>query len=1157
MNSEQRVLATLDLSLKNAFETLNKYSLWATTPEDSVTFNLVDAVPTLASKGTGIFLKPITIPSLASIRSTIFGVAGTNSYRPLYWNLNFLGTKGWSFDRYSASDNPVLSILVDQEIGSDADSVTINKRNFVENVFLGKYNLDENSAIALGDNFELTNNMLRARLNSIQLGKLGGTSSLFGTTLYLGGNANDLVALKFIHSVAGSITRNIVSLGRVASNYETSVLGGSLVVSNTFAKNFKQTIKNTSGIDLAHLLSAIYDESTGKYDLKMAGWLKGVNGFKSLTIGDVKNLVVSASESLKITAAGIEITSDDDSTVMHGTGELKIYGDSTTSVGSKTELDLGIVDDEGVMSKEIVIRAGSVEIPNLYVQKKANYHLSGVRHLSETGINPSVVYYPDSTAKTLSDNLYAFEYSKNIKSQVIETSNGSDFGNVISDASGDIKAYLARLVDAGIELLTADATFDSATNSTIVTSKFTKLDSVTGLSDIKPYVQNSQLKMVSTENGIYLFVREIVSGNNQYNVYYSVDGIAFSKLNSFAISNKYIYSVSIDFVTVGTVDYFWFTHSLPMSASTTYYSEYQFGYTYALFHLENNCSVVKAYSYNTEGKQTIAGDGNVGGVAGNMFGLCGASHKVVASFDATSGSSYATMLGVFGGSWRVVTHKKDVFAYLGGGVGDLTGDTTYRAHGLFMRKFSVKSNYISANDILSFNLDDTNSTGFLVDGSISDFAWDGSVGYAIVTSATSTKKVKFNSTTELKSETVQITDGFTRYSQLLSTVSNVKLMNKIIVNISDATKAFTALNDVNYAINSILVEDSYSSPLSTLGMIGYEWSSDSIKYYDLGSGGVPVDLLEILVDKSNSNDDYDLKGSIVDYIGVNYVEYGSFLTGFLLSSVEGADFSLNANRQLTDRKVFVESDSGDVTTIIESSQSVFSPTKLSSVISTTYDKSKTILVSASNVFNPSGKIVEKSPVATATSPSSAIGALNFHIEPISYLVKNRNLSFDALSIGNYSIVKVNSNLYTIQLSQNEFSGYRIPYTRYDGSAYSMVSSSQINHSNQSSSAPESADMNSSKNMFYATIDGTHCHIHNNLAITGSTIIVSIPFEMIDPTDSAFDPSCAVVNEFSNVVSIKLPYMTAIRSKNCGILTSKGKANLVLGLTEISEIGGGC
>ena len=49
MINEQRALATLDLALKNAFETLDKYSLWVRTPEDSVTFNLVDAVPTLES----------------------------------------------------------------------------------------------------------------------------------------------------------------------------------------------------------------------------------------------------------------------------------------------------------------------------------------------------------------------------------------------------------------------------------------------------------------------------------------------------------------------------------------------------------------------------------------------------------------------------------------------------------------------------------------------------------------------------------------------------------------------------------------------------------------------------------------------------------------------------------------------------------------------------------------------------------------------------------------------------------------------------------------------------------------------------------------------------------------------------------------------------
>lgn len=1162
MNSEQRALATLDLSLKNAFETLNKYSIWATTPESEVTFNLVDAVPTLESAGSGIFLKPITVPSFASVRSSIFGTVGTPSSRALYWNLDFIASKGWKFTSYDPNEPAILDILVDTNFGSEDVAISITDTNVTEQLINSALNLDANSRITLtgptgSQLFNLTAAQLRAKLESINLGTVSASTALYGKSILLSNGSVARDVFRYTNTAKGAtspeVNKIVIGPGNslLQSTFATILRSGSLEMDLIAGKDFTLKFLNQGAVHGGDLLRATYN--TPNYDIYLAYNFGNVN---SLNIGDVSNLDVKSSDSFKLYGDYGSIFGDEDGISVDSNLKLTLTSETLTRVGSKTEVDIGIEDDNGNISREIQVTKGSVVIPNLYVQKKANYILSGIKHVSPEIIDPSVVYYPDSVAKTLSDGSFAFEYSKNITTQTIEETSANDFASTINDLSGSVKSYLVRLVDDGIEFMKADATYVDPVS--VVTSKYEVVTSVVGLSNVSPYKSNAQLQMISTPNGMYIFVHELEGTNHVYNVYYSVDALNFSKLHSYTISGRYIYEVSIDYTTTDTVDYIWFTHTTGMYNSTTNYCEYDFGTTYILFHLENNCSVVKSNIFNGSMNQIVAGSNPA--VSG-QYGRYGSKAKVVVVPDAILGS-YAMILGAYGCSWVNVTTKKTVGDYIGGAFGGVghtvTGRTPMYSHALFLMKYSNKYNFIEESVMASFVTDNGNGSDFVLESDIVDFSWNGSAGTAIVASASSSKTVVFNSTKEQSSSV--LTNANVKYSQALHSVGTEKIVLKMLVNKSTPAQAFLceADNNTSYVLNATLTDSLYGNIISSLGVMYYDWTTSSIVYYDNGVNGVSRDLIEVIVNKSVANGAYDLTGAIVDYIGLNYLEYGSFFTNFVLSSVAGGDFLLTNSEDTTDRRVYVEKNIGDITSIIESSNTTFNPSKLSKVISTKYDKTKSIVVSLSNMYNSNGKISEVAPVVRASSIETMRGAMNFHIEPISYLVKNRNMGISTLELGNYTISSTGiAGLYILQSSDNMFSGYRVPYATDRSGNYAIVSTLQAELSNQSTSAPESPDMNSSLESFCVTIDSEYCHIHDNISIGNSTMIVSIPFGLIDPTDATFDPSCAIVNEFSNVVSIKLPYMFGVRSQNCGRIFAKGKSNLILGLTEVAEIGGGC
>lgn len=219
MQHEDRILKSIDLLTYNARETLTKYSIWATTTDSDITFNLYDALPSYTnngSTGSAIFQKPITIPSFSSIATGIFGSVGTTSTRDIYWNFNFLSNgSGWVFDQYVQSNNgmpvasgknPVFQVKTDASFGVANASKVVNFIN---------------------SNISYTSSKTNARLNdnnfliTTPLFSVAGASSTTGTVEI----SSDIISLgdKYTQptnipsSLIKLISQNLVINGAVSS----------------------------------------------------------------------------------------------------------------------------------------------------------------------------------------------------------------------------------------------------------------------------------------------------------------------------------------------------------------------------------------------------------------------------------------------------------------------------------------------------------------------------------------------------------------------------------------------------------------------------------------------------------------------------------------------------------------------------------------------------------------------------------------------------------------------------------------------------------------------------------------------------------------------------------------------------------------------------
>ncbi len=1139
MINEQRALATLDLALKNAFETLDKYSLWVRTPEDSVTFNLVDAVPTLESNGTGIFLKPITVPSFAAVRSTIFGPQGTTAERPLYWNLRFKAVNGWTFEKNQSTDPTKLTVLVNTFFGSNDVPVTVTNTNVTENLVSSQLILDENSLIDFNNGvFRVAGDSFNAALSDVSIGTSGGRSKILGTNIVIGSGNSAYSALTYAYSKNNlNVEKNSITLGPTSttkqSTYSMVLRSGSLAVDLVEGKNFQLKMRNSTGSK--SLLSAVF--SNGGYDVDfIQGGQGGQGGFKAnrLYVGDVKDLKVTASDSIQLLNGYGSLIFTQDLASIFG-DVLKISSKTSTSIGSKTSVNIGIEDALGVISKEIVVTKGSVVIPNLYVQKKANYQLSGVKHVTASCENPSVKYIPNSIIKTRASSEFAFEYTKNIASNLYESDYDEYLDTTINDVSGSLKSYLVKVEGSSLKIFNADVTYDG-TNGYVITNEYTLITNTTGLDLVTGavYAYDPIIKTFSTPNGMYIMVRQYISGQSTYVIYFTANGLDFTKLTEYSLNVMSSYDVSVDYVVDESTntDHIWFAISYNCYGANYWSSDLTQGYTYNVYYLEHTCSLgggvvsSKIEPKNTLGAYQVATGDNPFTSDRGQYGVVGSTCKIVVVPDNTR--PYALIMNAFG----------------------CASTKGQKAHAVGIMKYSYNG------DIVQQTQQSLIRNDAIGNGRVVDFLWD---------SNTSTGRAIYANESTLYSWTVSgstftpitLTSSFrTRVvSKLIAARSSIKYIARSIC--SSSKKAIIAYDD-SYTFSSLVdVESGNSLIISTNGFMYYDQITDSVKYYDPAiPNGVVLSEVVSTVQNGNSPIKYDVNGFIVDYFGLNLDEYGHFFTSYILSKNNSDPFKILNSDESTDRRHYIEQYNNDISTLIQSSEAQFIPSKVSKELNIAYNANDSILVKMSNIYDPDGYSTEVTPSVNNSDRSTL--AINFHVEAISYIAKNRKNKPNGISIGKYTITNISDNLYSIISENNKYSGYRIPYKYTENGNILQAEDNQLTFSNMSNSSPRDADLNATKSTMYVTVNDSNLIVHSSQQISLSKIYVKIPFRFIDPTDASYDPTCGVINEFNNVVSIKIPYIFGFRSRCCNTGSGfDGRSNIVFGLTEISDLGGDC
>ena len=1168
MNNEQRALATLDLALKNAFETLNKYSLWVRTPEDSVTFNLVDALPTLESNGTGIFLKPITVPSFSAVRSTIFGTQGTTSERPLYWNLRFKAVNGWIFEK-NVADNPTkLTVLVDTFFGANEFPIAITNTNVTENLISSQLLLDENSVIDFNNGtLRLDSGSFKANLDNVSIGVSDGKSVILGSNVVIG-RVDAPAAFTYEYSRNSlNVETNTIILGPAdianpkQSTYSTIIRSGSMEIDLTEGKNFQMKMRNSSGSK--SLFSAVYNN--GGYDIYLIE-----NGFKAnrLYIGDVKNLKVTASDSLELANEYGSLIFTKAASSLFG-DVLKISSETSTSIGSKTRVNIGIEDSSGNISNEIVVTKGSVVIPNLYVQKKANYQLSGVKHVTPSYENPSVKYVPNSLGKTTSTTYCAYEYTKDIANTLYESDSSEYFDTTFNNLSGSLISYMVKLENSNLKVYKAPVASDGGSGY-IISGEYEEDTNITGdILDSTPYAYDPSIKAFSTSNGMYVMVREFeLVGRIKYAIYFSSNGTKFDQIAEYTLNATTAYDISVDYVSRGSTDHVWFALSYSAYNGRLWTSDLTQSYTYNVYYLENDCiteggvTTSKIEPLNSMGAYQVSTSANPYSGDWNSYYYWNRGASDIA-YDMVNSLQFVDQSTDSFGQYALVGNTCKIA---------VVDDESTRPYALIMNAFACSYDFhknAHAMVIMQYAFDGSKITqsekafarnDAIPNGKIIDFVWnnDSNNGYGLYATRSEIKKYRLTGSNAL------YLDGTINYK--------TRLVSKLMATISDDSRhvirsicnsSGTAAIELDETLNNFSsftdLKDAGSKNshiISTLGFMYYDNITNSIKYFDNGSGGITISQIAYLIETGKLPVKYDVDGFIVDYLGLNVGEDGYFFNSFVLSKNDVDPYKiLNADTSI-DRGHYVEAYNGDITTLIQSSEFVFTPSKISSELQISYDSATSIFVRMSNIYDPAGKFTEKDPSVNANE--LVRDALNFHLEPISYLAKNRKNYPSEIAIGGCTITKLSNTLYSISSKNNKYSGYRIPYYYTNNENVLFASESQLNFSNASESSARLSDLHASLMNVYVTLNDATLTVHSAQNIGESIISVTIPYQLIDPTDASYDPISGIVNEFNNVVSIKLPYLFGFRARCCNTGAGyDGRSNIVFGLTEVADIGEVC
>jgi hypothetical protein len=317
-------------------------------------------------------------------------------------------------------------------------------------------------------------------------------------------------------------------------------------------------------------------------------------------------------------------------------------------------------------------------------------------------------------------------------------------------------------------------------------------------------------------------------------------------------------------------------------------------------------------------------------------------------------------------------------------------------------------------------------------------------------------------------------------------------------------------------------------------------------------------------------------GSFVDYLNIGASPFESTDNRFLLSnSISGENFYvLNADSLVPDgaSSDIIVDKSDYVHAIIDYSTNVKFNERDPDVVDKKSNSNSPIEVIVGYAAGTSGtKLTYNTTYFDRKESDSARGSAgnanifaNIHIEPISYITKNRLASSDGVSIGGYSISKLDApyDIYSLEFANNGHSGYKIPF--YTKNRDIQMKQSSYNTCRLSTASDLDFRYEPDVKIYvipgseytqvvFVNSDADVTFEANDVLIRKAYTILIFENKYLDPFNSSFNSKTAIVNESNNVVSIRCDY---IRGYRAGTIESK-HTSLLVGLTEVGDVGGVC
>ncbi|MCK9428472.1 MAG: hypothetical protein M0R17_00495 [Candidatus Omnitrophica bacterium] len=1281
MLHEDRILKSIDLLTYNAREVLNKFSIWASTSDSDVEFDLFDALPSYTNNGTtgdGEYLKPLTVPSFSSISSGIFGTLGTTSTRDIYWNFDFVSNGvGWYFDEYVATTGNVAKSTTTPKLHINVSSIYDKSSSGNDNSIIIRHNTL--SYVEGTTNINLTSDLILEKANNINLtgttaiginsNKISiGNSISTGTITNYAGEYLLYTKIDGIKTNLIDFSTSLLTLGNIGIDFILNAKD----INFHFAEGFLLSQNDDNGFDLLgydndtetsyfadggkyayagndseKLGSSVKEgfsffvknsstDDTSAFDKFFDVWVEGgvdkyyvstrdTNTYSDFNTSIPDNLKKSQSSSIPYY---LNIGTN---------GTLTLDGEDLLTVKSANEIDFNIGS-----SSEIVVKKGAVSIPNLELPIYTKTNLSDIKRYYDVNnqikafrlskINNSTsfngndvctkitndfnvlaahekyiwttfnsdtttvyeyVYYFESTSTANEYNLICETYSyligrtPNYATPLYKTTISTfytDITNVQATSdSGQINTYFFISDVQGVTVCSSN---DRGNSFTVTLNKFKYKNNLTldKVISINTSITSENLSGCGIKDSIWLKIESTTT---------NVDP-EFNQCVDISIYNYDEYEneiLSIDlpnyFATTSSYSYTYTTRKISNPPEIASLGAYYNGTTFGSILL---------ISTNTH-MQRKSNDYNIG----LLFNISISNHALI----LTSGTriwnnadpglaiiegggtsqyySYANKLNVIYSSangFKIYTYfnvyniKTKAYYFFGSALYSTTDFST------------ITPTYGTLGSILSNSVVSENS-GFIYDSGSTSYLYKTNTGVAHLNDNTSIPEFEI----------------FTLITN--TTITNINLTITGL-NVSNYTNTYVLNNQTIAVINNSTLILAYSST-----------ATGSVTYNSLVTSTKVVTVVNSIINKYN---DY-ISASYIDVIGLDnqgYTSYNAILSNEVSTkysykinsyklTTNNSDESISVNTGNDSEIVEVsalilDSNGNDFSQIVVSNDTISTDNTVAlnlcledNVVDNSAANLPISLIcfngnAVANISRKSGALIKiTSPNNLSNINNSYLGRFSVPIEALSLFTKrayasnttliNRNdftITFESVGISvdnsanfvfatfDWNTVYANSgHCEKFLLDSNFETNYQVNdglYTddNYKYGHYILVYDKTYNRTyvltNVSTNGTPTTVLN--KTFLYNNLISFNA---NNLLISkgGSFNVVSIDSSLLNPSDSNFNNYLSIINEKSNVTSIRCDYFEGFSQNTVIASTTENQSSIILGFTEINNQEVGC